>query len=168
MKITPSPFVQRVMVAMQEYFGSDQRRIDHACSVAAYAVDFLQYIDADQDITLAAAYLHDIGIHEAERRHGSCGGKYQELEGPPIARQILEQLEAPESLIDKVCAIVGHHHTPAAIDSPEFRIIWDADAMVNLVEILPGKSSEEIDRILQRSTVTEVGLRRARREFLPV
>ena len=29
-------------------------------------------------ITLAAAYLHDIGIPEAERRYGSCAGPHQE------------------------------------------------------------------------------------------
>ena len=38
----------------------------------------------------AAAILHDIGIHEAERKHGSSSGRLQELEGPPIARAILE------------------------------------------------------------------------------
>ena len=166
MKTSNSDFQGRVKAAMLAYFGADQRRIDHACSVAGYAADFLQYIDADPDLTMAAAYLHDIGIHEAERRHGSSGGKYQELEGPPIARQILEELQTPSDLTDAVCAIVGHHHTPGAIDSPEFRIIWDADAMVNLVEVLPGKSGEEIERILQRSTVTEIGLRRGRQEFL--
>ena len=82
-------FLAQVRGAMQDYFGADQRRIDHALQVSCYAEELLSYIDADPVTTLAAAYLHDIGIHEAERKHGSSSGKWQEIEGPPIARKIL-------------------------------------------------------------------------------
>ena len=33
--------------------------------------------------------MHDIGIHEAERKYNSSAGNYQELEGPAIAADIL-------------------------------------------------------------------------------
>ena len=159
-------FIEKVRIAMEAYFGDDKRRIEHALQVAGYAGELLSYIDADEMTTLAAAYLHDIGIPEAERKHGSCAGPYQEQEGPPVARKILEGLGAPEQLVSTVCALVGSHHTPAAIDSPEFRILWDADALVNLAEILPGKSPGQIRTILEKSMVTEPGFRRAVDLFL--
>lgn len=160
-------FLHQVRCAMEAYFGADTRRINHARQVAAYAGELLDYIDADPIVTLAAAYLHDIGIPEAERRYGSCSGPYQEELGPPVARTLLAELGSPPALIDTVCALVGKHHTPGGIDSPEFRILWDADALVNLVEVVPGKSLEQIRTILDRSLVTEPGYRRAASLFLP-
>jgi putative nucleotidyltransferase with HDIG domain len=159
-------FLAEVKMAMETYFGDDQRRIEHALQVSLYAEELLSYIDADPLVVLAAAYLHDIGIHEAERKHGSGSGKWQEIEGPPIANEILEQLDAPQPLIEKVTAIVANHHTRAGIDSPEFRVIWDADALVNFAGVLPGKSDIQIEDILNNHMVTESGFQLARRIFI--
>lgn len=156
-----SDFLQQVRSAMEDHLGADARRIAHARQVAAYARELLDYIDADPTVTLAAAYLHDIGIPEAERRYGSCAGPHQEKLGPPVAREILERLGASAPLIETVCAMIGKHHTPGGVDSPEFRILWDADALVNLGEVVPGKSPEQVRAILDRSLVTEPGYRRA-------
>jgi HD superfamily phosphodiesterase len=154
-------FLQQVRQAMEDYFGADARRIAHALQVTAYADELLAYIDADPTVTLTAAYLHDIGIPAAERIYGSCAGPYQEELGPPVARELLSGLGAPAELIETVCAMIGKHHTPGGVDSPEFRIIWDADALVNLDEVVPGKSPEEIRAILAKWLVTEPGYRRA-------
>lgn len=160
-------FVENVMLAMEAYFDADARRIDHAHRVAGYARELLAGIDADELVTLTAAYLHDIGIHEAERKYNSCSGHYQELEGPAVARELLEGLGADQRLIATVCELVGCHHTPGGVDSPEFRILWDADALVNLAEVVVDKAADEIDRILDKALVTETGYRRARKLFLP-
>jgi len=159
-------FIDRVHAAMEAYFGADARRIAHARQVVAYARELLDYIDADPTSTLAAAYLHDIGIPEAERRYGSCAGPHQEELGPPVAREILERLGAAPALVETVCTLIGRHHTPAGVDSPEFRILWDADALVNLVEVVPGKTPEQVAAILEKSLVTEPGYRRAVSLFL--
>lgn len=159
-------FLRSVRVAMERYFGADQRRIEHALQVALYAQELLSYVAADPVVTLAAAYLHDIGIPEAERKYGSCAGNFQEIEGPPVARAILESLDAEPALIEVVAAMVGNHHTPAALDSPEFRILWDADALVNYAEMLPGKNEGQIKSILQGHMVTEAGYRLACKIFL--
>lgn len=156
-----SDFLQRVRQAMEDYFGADIRRIGHALRVAAYAEEMLAHIDADPTVTLTAAYLHDIGIPDAERIYGSCAGPYQEELGPPVARELLLGLGAPAELIASVCAMIGSHHTPGGVDSPEFRILWDADMLVNLDEVLPGKSPEQVRAILDQSMVTEPGYRRA-------
>lgn len=159
-------FLDRVRSAMEAYFGEDQRRIEHALQVSLYARELLSYIDADPVQTLAAAYLHDIGIPEAERIHGSSAGNYQELEGPPVAKTLLAKLNTEKALADSIVKIIGNHHTPGAIDSSEFRIIWDADALVNFAGVLPGKSEAQIISILQGHMVTEPGYRMACNIFL--
>ncbi|TYO99667.1 metal dependent phosphohydrolase [Geothermobacter ehrlichii] len=159
-------FVGLVRQAMEQTFGDDRRRIDHALAVAGWAETLLRYIDADPVITLSAAYLHDIGIHAAERKHGSSAGRYQEIEGPPIAREILVRLGADPHLVETVCELVGNHHTPEGVDSPEFRILWDADALVNLEEVAPHKNEQEMARVVQRSFVTEAGYRLGMEKYL--
>lgn len=153
--------------AMQAYFGADAQRIDHARQVAAHARELLRYIEADEAVTMAAAWLHDIGIPEAEGRYGSCTGPQQEELGPPVARAILHQLSAPMAFVDQVCALIGRHHTPGGIDSPEFRILWDADALVNLAEVTPGKGAADVAAMLEKWLVTKAGYQRARKIYLP-
>ena len=120
----------RLIEAMKVQFGDDQQRITHALSVLDLAEQILRQEDADPRVVIAAAVLHDIGIQEAERKHGSPSGKYQELEGPPIAQRILGDLRFDESTVRHVCQIIAHHHSDG-FDTIEFRVIWDADNLVN-------------------------------------
>jgi len=123
----------RLIRRMKEYFGEDERRVRHALRVTGYAESILQHErGADRDIVIAAAILHDIGIHEAERKHGSSAGRYQEIEGPPIARELMLQERVPESMIEEVCQIIAHHHTPGVGDTINFKVVYDADLIVNL------------------------------------
>ena len=161
-------FLQRVREAMQDYFGADQRRIDHALQVSCYAEELLSYIDADPVTTLAAAYLHDIGIQAAEEKHGKTSGNLQEKEGPPIAQAILEKLNAPEEMIAEVCDIIAHHHHPRENDSMNFKVLYDADFIENLDERRQNASldGEDLSRIIENSLLTSSGKIEARKLFL--
>ncbi|MGA9175728.1 MAG: HD domain-containing protein, partial [Desulfobacterales bacterium] len=99
----------RIAIEMKRYFKSDFKRIGHATRVARYAERIGKNERGNLAVILAAAYLHDIGIHEAEKKYNSTAAKYQEQEGPPIARSIMIKLGAKEELIEEVCDIVGHH-----------------------------------------------------------
>jgi putative nucleotidyltransferase with HDIG domain len=159
-------FLSSVRTAMEMYFSGDQRRVDHALQVSLYAEELLSYVDADPVLTLTAAYLHDIGIPEAERKHNSSSGKWQEIEGPPVAREILDKLGAEGSFAERVADIVANHHTREGVHSPEFRVIWDADALVNFAEAFTAKSEEQRESILRDHMVTEAGFRLARKIFI--
>ena len=113
-----------------------------------------------------AAVLHDIGIHEAERVHGSSAGRYQEIEGPPIARGIMEQLGLDKGTVEHVCRIVGSHHSARDIDTPEFRIVWDADWLVNIPDERPDASPDELAGFIERTLKTQTGKQMARELYV--
>jgi HD superfamily phosphodiesterase len=125
---------ESIAVEMRNVFGADERRINHALTVLEYARRILRGEAGDVGVVTAAALLHDIGIHEAERKYNSSAARYQELEGPPIAEGILESLGAEPEFIAEVCDIVGHHHSPRLGETTNFKILYDADLITNIRE----------------------------------
>ncbi len=84
----------RVAIEMKKYFRTDFKRISHAGRVARYAerIGKNENANANLAIILTSAYLHDIGIVEAEKKHNGAAPDHHEQEGGPIAREILEKL----------------------------------------------------------------------------
>jgi len=119
------------------YFAGDPKRIQHFIKVHAFAklIGESENIDSSVLFTLeAAAVVHDVGIKPAEAKYGKCDGHLQEVEGPAVAEQLLKKRGAPEELIERVCFLVGHHHTYSAIDGIDFQILVEADLLVNYYE----------------------------------
>jgi HD superfamily phosphodiesterase len=128
---------QTVLLDMIRYFQHDAKRINHAMKVYSFAqtICCAEHIeDIQREIVELAAILHDIGIHEAEKKYQSTAGKYQELEGPPIARQILMARKIPTEMIERVCYLIGNHHSYTKIDNRDFQILVEADFLVNIFE----------------------------------
>ena len=160
----------RVAIEMKRYFKDDFKRIGHATKVARYADRIVKKEKGDPAVVLSAALLHDIGIHEAERTYNSTGARYQEEEGVPIAREILARLKAPEELIGEVCDIIGHHHHPRPEETVNFKVVYDADQIVNLEE---KQKETPMDRrslaaLIDRVFLTEGGRELARSVLLNV
>ncbi|MFC1737453.1 HD domain-containing protein [Planctomycetota bacterium] len=148
---------ERLIREMKNVFGNDQKRIDHALTVLNYAEQIQAADTGDPLVVKAAAILHDIGIHEAERKYNSSAGKYQEIEGPPIARKILAKYDLDETVIEHVCKIIANHHSAKGIDTLEFRILWEADRLVNIPEELSGASKEKLKEIIDKTFKTAKG-----------
>jgi hypothetical protein len=124
-----------LLARMAEYFGSDIRRINHAMKVYAFAKMLsAQLPDKQRETLLVAAIFHDIGIKNAELRHHSAKGEYQQLEGPPVARGILEAEKVPEETIERVCYLIANHHNYDKIEGDDFQILVEADLIVNCYE----------------------------------
>ena len=126
-----------VIESAVSYDRGDSKRINHFMKVYAFAglIGRKEGISGRElDILEAAAVLHDIGIHNAEMLHGSSDGKYQELEGPAVAADILSALGADDEFTEKVCNMVGRHHTYTGIDSLSLQILIEADFLVNIFE----------------------------------
>jgi HD superfamily phosphohydrolase YqeK len=161
-------FKDRVIIAMRRYFGTDARRIKHALDVAEHAeIIGKEQKDGDMKIIMATALLHDIGIREAERKFKSSSAKYQHSEGPPVAREILTELKAKPELMDEVCDIIGHHHSPRDEETTNFKVIYDADLIVNMTELYKEKAptQEHLDKLLTASFMTHAGSKRAAELF---
>lgn len=145
---------------MIRYLDGDVRRINHALKVHSLAHIISSECNLDEQkklIISIAAILHDIGIKEAERKYNSSSGKHQEIEGPPIARAILSAYQPDADIIDRVCFIIGNHHTYSAIDDIDFQILVEADFLVNIFE--DTMSDESIQNIKKKIFKTETGIR---------
>ena len=69
----------RLTRALLQYFGGDDRRIEHALRVLHHADRLAEERpDCDADVLIAAALLHDVGIKVSEEKHGYNNGRTQE------------------------------------------------------------------------------------------
>ena len=158
----------RIAIEMKRYFKQDFKRIGHATRVARYAEKIGKEEGGDLSVILPAAYLHDIGIREAEKKHNSSAARYQEEEGPPVAREILERLGAREELIEEVCDIVGHHHHPRDEETLNFKVIYDADLITNIEEKQKESPSDidELKKMIEKAFMTKAGRSLAKQVLL--
>lgn len=151
---------------MVKYYEGDPARIHHFLKVHSFAkwIGEEEGLDQEtQEILEAAALVHDIGIRIAEEKYGSDAGPLQEKEGPAAARQILEKSGYAGELIERVCYLVGHHHTYTDIDGADYQILVEADFLVNLYE---GKESREAtEHAYGRIFRTEAGKRMCREVY---
>jgi len=157
----------KLITEMKKYFGKDRTRIEHALKVLSYAERIAEKVKADQLTITGAAILHDIGIPESERKYNSSSGKYQEIEGPPIAERIMNKLNISRERINHICKIIANHHSGENIDTPEFRILWDSDWIVNIEEegLAGKKSKKELHNFIDRIFRTDTGKKIAREGF---
>jgi hypothetical protein len=157
-------FKNRVAFEMKRYFNKDFKRIGHAAKVARYAERILQKEKGDMAVVLTAAYLHDIGIKVAEERYHRSDPASQEELGPPVAREILQGLNAPPELIDEVCDMIAHHHHPGNNESDNFKTLYDADLIVNLEEGHQKSplTRDEIEALIDKEFLTAEGKMLAR------
>lgn len=154
--------LNRLLQAATEEDAGDPRRVHHLLKVHGFArsIALAEGLEGETRLILeAAALLHDIGIRRCEEKYGSSSGKFQEVEGPPIARNILEQ-QAPElspAAIDRICVLIGRHHTYTHVDGPDCRILLEADFLVNMLE--DGMNRSQIEAGRNRIFRTPTGLR---------
>lgn len=128
----------RLMQAMIKYDSGDAPRIQHFVKVHDFAttIGHLEYLDDDALFILeAASILHDIGIHPAEAKYGNCNGKAQEELGPDEARRLLAEVGGfSDNQTERICWLIGHHHTYSNVNSADHRILLEADFLVNSFE----------------------------------
>jgi len=158
-KIEGGYMYQKVLEKMIKYFGNDVKRINHALKVWVFSHIIAKKESLDvssENVVNFTAILHDIGIKEAERKYNSNSAEYQEKEGPPIAENMLKELGIDDSIIKRVCFIIGNHHTYNMIDGIDFQIIVEADFLVNIYE--DEMKKETIDKIKNNFFKTKTGL----------
>jgi len=122
---------------MIEYYTGDPHQIQHFVKVHSFAKLIAEQEGASGEllwIIEAAALVHDIGIKAAINQYGQSSGDLQEKLGPSAAEKLLSDLNFKHSLIERVCYLVGHHHTYENIDGLDYQILVEADLLVNIHE----------------------------------
>ncbi len=158
--------LEQLAFKMTEYYTGDPARVQHFIKVYAFArlIGIGEGISEKELFTLeAAALVHDIGIKKAEEVYGSSAGHYQEELGPPIAKEMLEELGFEHDVIARVCFLVAHHHTYTDIDGADYRILVEADFLVNLYE--NGETVFAVKSAYDKIFRTESGKRLCRAMF---
>ena len=140
--------INNVLLEMINYYQGDPKRIQHFLKVHSFAKFIAEQENLPSDklyILEIAGLMHDIGIKIAEQKYNSSNGKYQELEGPAPAREILEKLQVDTA-----------HHTYNNIDDLDYQILIEADFLVNLYE--DNCPKQAIENALNRIFKTKTGI----------
>ncbi len=150
-----------LIMAMIDYDGDSPHRVQHFLKVWSFAKTIAERENipaSDLTVLEAAAIVHDIGIKTSLEKHGSASGPLQEREGPPVARAMLEALSYPPAVVERVCHLVGHHHSYDNIDGVDYQILVEADFLVNIHESnYPAESVANVyDNIFRTATGRDI------------
>lgn len=141
---------QKLLKELEEYFGSDIKRINHAKKAMQFAEELLKKERADWHIVIPASILHDIRVKG----------------GPEIARKILLKFGYKKEYIDEICQIIAHHHTPGKDDTQNFKVLYDADWLVNLKDEVVTKSKTKLREMINKVFLTDAGKNIAKKIYL--
>ena len=150
----------RLISEMINYEAGNPQRVHHFLKVYGFAraIGELEGLDANtQYILEAASIVHDIGIKPSVEKHGDDDGSLQEVEGPPLAEEMLSKLNFDDIVIRRVSYLVAHHHSYDNINGQDYQILVEADFLVNILEGNFAKAA--IDDVYDNIFKTENGKR---------
>lgn len=151
--------LEKLKFAMIDYFHGDKKRINHFIKVHSYAkcIGEIENIPKNELFILeTSSIVHDIGIKNSELKYNSSSGKYQEIEGVPEAKKLLETLNFEKNVIERVCYLIGHHHTYDNIQGNDYQILVESDFLVNLFE--DNSSLDTIKNVKSKIFKTNTGI----------
>ena len=149
-------FKEKIIIEMKEVFKEIPFGIEHTLKVLKNAEDIMKgenIGEEEKEFISIIAILHDIGAVEAQKKYGSIDGVYQEKEGY-------------NKNIDRICFIIGNHHTPSKFDGLDFQIQWEADLLENLTVMDKEKEQEKIKKCIDENFKTNTGKRIAYNRFI--
>lgn len=129
--------LDRLALRMIAYDSNDPKRIQHFLKVHSlcHIIGVSEGLEGSAlTILEAAGYVHDIGIRAAEQQYGYQNGKLQEELGPAVAEKMLRETGFDEDMIQRICYLVGHHHSYTDVQGLDYRILIEADWLVNNYE----------------------------------
>ena len=149
-----------LIIKMIAFGDGDPKRIQHFLKVFEFAhvIGVKEKLD-DKTLRILdmASIMHDIGIRPSEEKYGRCDGKLQEQEGPAYALKMLEDFpEVSREEADRVCFLIGHHHTYDNVEGIDWQILLEADFLVNAFEDELDK--EAIKHFRDKIFKTETGI----------
>lgn len=129
--------VNDMIIKMIKEAEGNQHDIAHFLKVYTYAklIGEKEGLDDRTQKTLEiAAVIHDIACPLCREKYGNTNGKYQEKEGIALADKFLSESEVEEKMKERIIYLVSHHHTYSDVDGMDYRILLEADFLVNADE----------------------------------
>ncbi len=145
---------------MIDFYDGSIHDINHFLKVLSFArtIGVMEHLDEETQHTLElAAVVHDIACPMCRAKYGNADGVHQEAEGPALAAEFYREMDLPEEQLQRICYLVGHHHTCTDVDGMDYQILLEADFLVNADE--GGETSEGIRAYRYNVFKTETGIR---------
>ena len=133
--------------------------INHFLKVWAFArtIGKQEGLDALTQETLElTAVVHDISCPLCREKYGNVDGKNQEKESAPLVEAFFAG-ENCNADVKRISWLVCHHHTYTDVGGMDYRILLEADFLVNAGE--GGYSRETIENARRQFFRTAAGLR---------
>ena len=127
--------VSEAIVNMALHCAGSLSDIEHFLKVWAYAKAIGEQEGLDsrsQQILEYTAIVHDNACPDLKKQTGSAPWDLQEKYGPDLVREFYRDSGFDAEMLDRICFIVGHHHTPNAVDGLDFQVLLEADFLVNV------------------------------------
>ena len=152
--------VSDAIIKMISISEGNEHDINHFLKVWGYArtIGEAEGLDERTLMTLEmAAVVHDIACPSLRKEHGSAPGSLQEKEGPALVREFFKDSGLDGDMLDRICWLVGHHHTYTGVDGPDHQILLESDFLVNAGE--QEKDRKAVGKFHDKVFRTETGKR---------
>ncbi len=111
--------------------------IAHFLKVYAYArtIGEAEGLDPQTQNTLElTAAVHDISCPLCRQKYGNTNHQKQEEESEALVREFFAGTDVSAQQLERIVFLVSHHHTVTGVDGPDYRILLEADFLVNADE----------------------------------
>lgn len=128
---------EKIFEKMVDFYAGNRSDVAHFVKVHAYArqIGLLECLDAGLLETLEiAAIVHDIACPICREKYGNTLGSNQERESETVLRPFLAEFDLAPEQLERVVHLVTHHHTYTDVDGLDYRILLEADFLVNADE----------------------------------
>ena len=122
---------------MIDFYEGNIHDIDHFLKVWALAKNIGEaegLDDETQEILELVAVIHDIACPLCREKYGNTDGKHQEEESAPLVEAFCAGLPVETSKVRRVKWLVEHHHAYTNVEGMDYRILLEADFLVNADE----------------------------------
>jgi len=129
--------ISELMRKMIESSNGNHHDINHLMKVYTFAKTIGQLEglpEETQYILEAAAIVHDIACPYCREKYGSAPGMLQEQESARLLEAFFDGTDIPDEQLQRISFLVCHHHTISGVDGPDYRILLEADFLVNADE----------------------------------
>ena len=68
--------------------------------------------------------------------------------------------------VDEICEIIAYHHSPDKINTSNFKVLSDADWLVNLKDELDIENKDKMTEIIEKVFLTKTGKNISKKIYL--